>query len=73
MAARILSELSVGLTDEISAALKLASEFAGIKPSQFGRQAILEKLVREGYLQHPAARLVNKAPAAAQKGASHAA
>jgi hypothetical protein len=27
-----------------------------MKPSQYGRQAILEKLVREGYLRHPAMR-----------------
>ena len=53
MTAKIKSEMSVGITDEIRSALEIATEFAGIKPSQFGRQAILEKLVREGYLRHP--------------------
>ena len=53
MTAKIKSEMSVGITDEIKSALEIATEFAGIKPSQFGRQAILEKLVREGYLRHP--------------------
>jgi hypothetical protein len=36
--------------------LQIATEFQGMKPSQYGRQAILEKLVREGYLRHPAMR-----------------
>ena len=53
MAARIKSEMSVGLTPEIESALKVATEFVGMKPSQFGRQAILEKLCREGYLPAP--------------------
>ena len=56
MAAKIKSEMSVGLTPEIEEAIKIATDFAGIKPSQYGRQAILEKLVREGYLRHPAMR-----------------
>jgi len=53
MAARILSELSVGITPEIEKALDIAVEFSGMKASQIGRQALLEKLVREGYLRHP--------------------
>jgi hypothetical protein len=52
MVARIKSEMSVGLTPEIETALKVATEFVGMKPSQFGRQAILEKLCREGFA-HP--------------------
>jgi hypothetical protein len=56
MAAKIKSEMSVGLTSEIESALQIATEFQGMKPSQYGRQAILEKLVREGYLRHPAMR-----------------
>jgi hypothetical protein len=53
MAAKIKTEMSVGLTPEIEEALKIATDFVGMKPSQFGRQAILEKLVREGYMRHP--------------------
>jgi hypothetical protein len=53
MAAKIKSEMSVGLTPEIEEALKVATEFQGMKPSQYGRQAILERLVREGFLKHP--------------------
>jgi hypothetical protein len=56
MVAKIKSEMSVGLTPEIEEALQIATEFQGMKPSQYGRQAILEKLVREGYLRHPAMR-----------------
>jgi hypothetical protein len=53
MAARVITEMSVGLTPEIQESLKIATEFQGMKPSQYGRQAILEKLVREGFLRHP--------------------
>ena len=53
MTAKIKSEMSVGLTPEIESALQVATEFQGMKPSQYGRQAILEKLVREGFLKHP--------------------
>ena len=53
MTARIKTEMSVGITDEIKSALEVATEFAGIKASQFGRQAILKKLVRDGFLRHP--------------------
>ena len=53
MTARVLKEMSVGLTPEIEAALNVAVEFEGIKPSQFGRLAILERLVQRGYMEHP--------------------
>ncbi|MGB8572179.1 MAG: hypothetical protein WCD78_25685 [Pseudolabrys sp.] len=53
MAARVLKEMSVGLTPEIEAALNIAVEFEGIKASQFGRLAILERLVSRGYMTHP--------------------
>lgn len=53
MAAKIITEMSVGLTPEIQSALTVATEFQGMKPSQYGRQAILERLVREGFLRHP--------------------
>ena len=66
MVARIKSEMSVGLTPEIEQALHLATEFQGMKPSQFGRQAILEKLVREGFLKHPMSRHFEAASEAAE-------
>jgi hypothetical protein len=59
MPAKIKSEMSVGITDEIKSALEIATEFQGTKPSQYGRQAILEKLVREGFLKHPMHRHLN--------------
>ena len=45
--------LSVGITEQIKLELEQASEFFGMTPSQFGRQAIIEKLVREGIRQPP--------------------
>lgn len=51
--ARILNEVSVGLTPEISAALSVATQFSGLTPSAYGRMAILERLVRENFLRHP--------------------
>jgi hypothetical protein len=51
--ARIKTELAVGVTAEIKSALEIATDFVGMKPSQYGRQAILEKLVRDGFLKHP--------------------
>lgn len=64
MTAKIRSEMSVGITDEIKSALEMATEFQGTKPSQYGRQAILEKLVREGFLKHPMARHLENSQAA---------
>jgi hypothetical protein len=67
MTAKILSEMSVGLTPEIAKALNIATEFSGPKPSQYGHMAILERLVREGFLKHPGITnyesLTNKQPA----------
>jgi hypothetical protein len=53
MTAKISSEISVGISEEMKSALEIATGFQGMKPSQYGRQAILEKLVREGFLKHP--------------------
>jgi len=53
MVARVKIDRAAGLTDEIDAALKIACEFSGLKMSQFLRIAALEKLVREGFMQHP--------------------
>ena len=60
MVAKILTEMSVGLTPEIDAALEIAADFSGLRPSQFARQAVIEKLVREGYLETPRHRGIQK-------------
>jgi hypothetical protein len=51
--ARILTEISVGLTPEIQDALDTAVAFTGIKSSQLARIALTEKLCRDGFLKHP--------------------
>jgi hypothetical protein len=50
--AKILGEVNVGITEQISEALKIACDFSGLKPSQYCRQAVLCKLVAEGFMQH---------------------
>jgi hypothetical protein len=63
MAAKIKTELAVGITEEIKNALEIAIDFCCMKPSQYGRQAIVEKLAREGFLEHPGrVRRGNSAP-----------
>ncbi len=65
--AKIKRERMIGLTDQIDAALMLIEDFTGLKPSQYCRQAILERLVRDGFLVHPAAAHMknnNKSPQA---------
>lgn len=49
----IKKEIAVGITDEIEAALATASAFTGLKVSQFARIALVEKLSREQFMQHP--------------------
>jgi len=46
MTATIKTELAVGVTDEIQAALETAVAFSGIKASQYARIALVEKLIR---------------------------
>jgi hypothetical protein len=53
--AKIKLLLTVGVTNEIKNALEIAAEFGGSTCSQVARQAILEKMVREGFMQHPMA------------------
>jgi hypothetical protein len=63
MAAKILMEMSVGLTPQIQAALETAVEFSGMKASQYARLALVEKLCREQFLIHPGyARLEKSQP-----------
>ena len=56
MVAKITKELMVGLTDEQDQALSIAVDLLGFKPSQYGRQAIVERLIRDGILQNPLAK-----------------
>ena len=53
MVAQITSELMVGVTEKIKNALAIACDDIGMKPSQFARQAIVEKLVRDGFMSRP--------------------
>jgi hypothetical protein len=61
MVARIKTELAVGVTEEIRSAPENAVAFSGIKASQYARIALVEKLCREQFMQHPGlAHLQNK-------------
>jgi hypothetical protein len=63
MVARIKTEIAVGVTDEIQVALENAVAFSGIKASQYARIALVEKLCREQFMQHPGlAHLEKSAP-----------
>jgi hypothetical protein len=53
MTARITLEIMVGITPKIKDGIENACEDTGLRPSQYARQAIFEKLVREGYLSKP--------------------
>jgi hypothetical protein len=64
MAAKILTEMSVGLTPEIAEALETAVAFSGIKASQYARIALVEKLCREQFLTHPGFAQIEKRKAA---------
>jgi hypothetical protein len=57
--ARIKTELAVGVTAEIQAALETAVAFSGIKASQYARIALVEKLAREKFLEHPGVTYLN--------------
>jgi hypothetical protein len=62
MAAQITCEMMVGITPKIRDAIENACEDIGMKPSQFARQAIVEKLVREGFMTRPLQRFNNPVP-----------
>jgi hypothetical protein len=53
--AKIKRERMIGITDAIDAALAQVEDFTGLKPSAYCRVAILERLVRDGFMVHPAA------------------
>ena len=60
MAAKIKTEISVGVTSEILDALGTAVEFSGIRASRYARIALVEKLVREQFMDHPAMHRLQK-------------
>ena len=55
MAARVLIDLTVGLTEQQHIALRAVSELFGLKASQYCRQALVSALVRDGALVSPVA------------------
>jgi hypothetical protein len=46
----ITSDLSVGITPDINLALQKYCAATGIRPSQYGRLAIMQSLMRDGLL-----------------------
>jgi hypothetical protein len=48
-------ELNVGMTREQADRLELAARYVGMKNSAYVRQALVEKLVQQGFLPHPLA------------------
>ena len=55
--AKIKKEIVIGIDDETDAALVMATAFFQTTVSQYGRQKIVEGLVRDGLLQHPVEKL----------------
>ena len=49
----IIKEIAVGITEDIREALTKAAAFSGIKAGQYARIALTEKLVRDGFMEHP--------------------
>jgi hypothetical protein len=66
MAAVITEEIMVGITPKIKEAIEFVCSLNGMKPSQYARQAIFEKLVREGVIEAPSFRRNNSAPSELQ-------
>ena len=58
---RNIIELSVSITPEMDEALRVATEFQGMKSSQYGRQAILLQLINQGFMVHPMQQRANAA------------
>jgi len=65
MKTKIEIEMSVGLTPQMREALEIATTFQGSNPSQYTRQAVVERLVREGFLEHPGQKYATAANATA--------
>jgi hypothetical protein len=61
---RITKEVVIGVDIETDAALSVATAFFQTTVSQYGRQKIVEGLVRDGLLQHPVEKLRKAATAA---------
>lgn len=60
MKAKYTKLLAVCVSPEVKNAMEIACEFTGMPESQFGRVAVTEKLAREGYLEHPGAKLLRE-------------
>jgi hypothetical protein len=55
MAAKVLVDLTVGITEQQHAALRAVTDLLGLKASQYCRQALVAALVRDGALASPVA------------------
>jgi hypothetical protein len=53
MVARVPYEMNVGITAEMQAAMRMICDFTGMRPAQYARQALLEKLVRDRAIASP--------------------
>ena len=51
MSAKLDIEINLAINSDIWTALEQASEFNGLRVSQFARVALCEKLDREGWMQ----------------------
>jgi hypothetical protein len=60
--AKIKRERMIGITDAMDTALLLVEDFTGLKPSAYCRVAILERLVKDGFMQHPGASRLQNIP-----------
>ena len=56
---RVPFEINVGMTGEIKAMLELATGAAATSPSQYVREATLQRLMREGWAQTYQQMLIN--------------
>jgi hypothetical protein len=63
---RISKEAVIGIDGEIADALELATAFFQTTVSQYGRAKIIEGLVRDGFIVHPATTLQQKRSAPAK-------
>jgi hypothetical protein len=53
MVARVPFEMNVGITAEMQTAMRMVCDFTGMRPAQYARQALLEKLVRDRAIASP--------------------
>jgi hypothetical protein len=57
---RLPREIGVSISDEMDAALTIATQAFATGTSQYVRQALMERLIREQWLPHPAQKHASK-------------